>query len=115
MYCNHFHRLQYRAGGIERKRNLPASLRVIGDHAFQDSSLGKGIDSVYMPEGLEAIGEGAFENCKFWRVMFEGEVNPIIGKRAFADNPDMWAVYVPNGDCMIAEDAFAGCGRSRHR
>ncbi len=90
-------------------KKLPASLRIIGDHAFQDSSLGRGIDIVYMLEGLEAIGEGAFENCDFWRVVFEGEVNPVIGKRAFADNPDMWAVYVPNGDCVIAEDAFAGC------
>ena len=32
-----------------------------------------------------------------------------IGDRAIADNEELWGVYIENADCVIGEDAFAGC------
>ncbi|MDE6847183.1 MAG: leucine-rich repeat domain-containing protein [Lachnospiraceae bacterium] len=82
-------------------------VREIGDRAFQDEYLE--IENMHIPEEIERIGESAFENCGLRRVIFEGEMSPVIGKRAFADNPHLWAVCVPKGNCVIAEDAFADC------
>lgn len=45
-----------------------------------------GVSSVTLPEQIQRIGEGAF-----------------------ADNEELWKVYVPNADCVIGENAFAGC------
>lgn len=89
------------------EKKLPETLRKIGDCAFQDAYFGQ--ELLCIPKGVEWIGESAFENCGLRRVEFEGEESPAISKRAFADNELLWAVYVPTGDCSIADDAFVGC------
>ena len=33
----------------------------------------------------------------------------VIGERAFANNKELWGVSIANTDCVIGEDAFAGC------
>lgn len=75
-----------------------------------------GGDLLYIPAQIEGIpvkeiGEGAFENCGVSRVEFaEGTGETLyIRKNAFANNKDLWAVYIPNEDCVIEEGAFAQC------
>ncbi|MDE6926768.1 MAG: leucine-rich repeat domain-containing protein [Acetatifactor sp.] len=97
---------------------LPESLRLIGDRAFAHT----GISRIDFPitwdhmlgassfsGRLERIGDGAFEGCGLEEVEFFGKEALAIGARAFADNENLWAVYVPTADCLIGEDAFAGC------
>lgn len=86
---------------------LPQHLRIVGDRAFLNTKLRE--QEIIFPGEIEQIGEQAFENCGISRAEFPGEQDPMIGRRAFANNKSMWAVYLPTSDCLIGEEAFAGC------
>lgn len=97
---------------------LPESIRIIGERAFLNTGISwisfpvtwhYGLGASIFPEGLEQIGDSAFEGCKLEKLEFFGREAVVIGERAFADNQDLRAVYVPTVDCVIGKDAFAGC------
>lgn len=97
---------------------LPESIRIIGERAFYHTGISRidfpitgdyTLGASTFPEGLERIGASAFEGCGLELAEFFGKDAPVIGERAFADNENLWAVYVPTVDCVIGADAFAGC------
>ena len=58
---------------------------------------------------VKEIGANAFSGGEAWCVTLPKQIR-AIGDRAFADNEELWGVYIENVDCVIGEDAFAGCG-----
>ena len=76
--------------------HLPEHLRIAGDRAFLHTKLST--EELTFSGEMEQIGEEAFADCGITRVTFDGGQNPSIGKRAFADNEFLWAVYLPKSD-----------------
>lgn len=89
--------------------HLPRHLKRVGDRAFFNTKMR--VQEITFSEEIEQIGESAFENCGITRVKFPGEHTPVIGRRAFAENEALWAVDFPTDDCIIGEEAFAGCAQ----
>lgn len=72
-----------------------------------------GPENLRIPEEIDGmpvkeIGAEAFCNIGVEKVVFPSQLS-LIGERAFADNSLLQSIYVPNADCVIGEDAFAGC------
>lgn len=64
--------------------------------------------TVFVPEGVEDIGEGAFEGSDVIEVTLpEGLIK--IGKRAFADCESLEKINFPSTLRIISDDAFSGC------
>ena len=57
---------------------------------------------------VKEIGANAFSGGGAWCITLPEQIR-AIGDRAFADNEELWGVYIENADCVIGEDAFAGC------
>ncbi len=108
---------------------LPASLREIGDRAFDDC---RSLRTVALPEGLERIGERAFEGCgaleeldlpaslretgewAFYnsglrRVGFADGCRASLGGCAFWNCGRLERVTVPGG-VRLSRNAFRDCG-----
>ena len=85
---------------------LPQSLRKIGDFAFTMSVYG----SLTLPEGLQEIGEDAFEACQITgELQIPGTVQRI-GRYAFLDCAELECVVLEEGAGEICAEAFARCG-----
>ena len=59
---------------------------------------------------VKEIAADAFSGNNALNVTLPEQIR-VIGDRAFADNKNLGVVCVPNADCVIGEDAFAGCGK----
>ena len=57
---------------------------------------------------VKEIGANAFSGGGAWCVTLPTQIR-AIGDRAFADNEELWGVFIPNTDCVIGEDVFEGC------
>ena len=57
---------------------------------------------------VKEIAANAFSGGGAWSITLPEQIR-AIGDRAFADNEELWGVYIENADCVIGEDAFAGC------
>lgn len=57
---------------------------------------------------VREIGARAFTGLKFWAIILPETVE-IIGEGAFQENERLYKVLFPNMACVIGEDAFAGC------
>lgn len=57
---------------------------------------------------VKEIAADAFSGGEAWCVTLPEQIR-AIGDRAFADNEELWGVYIENVDCVIGEDAFTGC------
>lgn len=88
-----------------------APVREIAPYAFRDMDLG--YESLYLPSCLTLAGEGCFENCGLYDVIFEKDDSsgkaPVIGDRAFADNENLYGVYLNAADTVLGKDVFDGC------
>ncbi len=64
--------------------------------------------SITVPDGVEAISAGAFEDCAAMDITLpEGLI--LIGKRAFADALNLESINIPSTVKTIGREAFAGC------
>ena len=64
--------------------------------------------TVFVPEGVEDICEGAFEGSDVIEVTLpEGLIK--IGKRAFADCESLEKINFPSTLRIISDEAFSGC------
>jgi len=112
--------------------NFPASLKIIGEHAFGSSGLKKIIFKkealievigeyicyqckelkvVVLPASVKKIGEGAFAGASLEKVIFrKGTDLETIGYAAFARNENLKTITIPLG-VEIEERAFdeTGC------
>ena len=88
---------------------LPQSLRRIGNFAFTLSVYG----SLTLPEGLQEIGEDAFEACQITgELRIPGTVQRI-GSCAFLDCAELESLVLAEGVKEIGSQAFARCGSLR--
>lgn len=99
--------------------------------AIQDSAFNRSrILSVYIPEGIEVIGHGAFHDCDsivtinlpstvrdfngaFIRMSNVKKISlpcvKVISTAAFVDNSSVESIIVPHGVERICRDAFVSC------
>lgn len=64
------------------------------------------IPDCVLPASLQRLEEEALQGCAFRCVLLQKGVT-AIGSRAFADSPNLFAVYIPASVTDIAADAFA--------
>ena len=57
---------------------------------------------------VKEIATDAFSGNNALNVTLPEQIR-LIGDRAFADNEELWGVFIPNTDCVIGEDVFEGC------
>lgn len=84
-----------------KKLTLPSTLRVLPREAFDNC---KTLAEVRFAEGLEEIGEEAFENCAVKQLSLPASLRSI-GRRAFTYNP-FKELTIPAGVERIGEAAF---------
>lgn len=88
------------------------TVREIAPYAFQNTDLG--YEYLQLPSGLAVIGEHCFENCGLYDVIFERKTDRrklVIGDRAFADNENLFGVYLNTANTFLGEEVFAGCAK----
>ena len=85
---------------------FPASLKTVGDYAFEDNT---GMTSVTVPAAWETVSEGVFSGCRGLTSVTLEEGITAIGKYAFIDAQRLTAVTVPDSVTTMDEGAFAGC------
>ena len=85
---------------------LPQSLKKIGNFAFTLSVYG----NLTLPDGLQEIGEDAFEACRITgELRIPGTVQRI-GSFAFLDCDELESLVLAEGVKEIGSQAFARCG-----
>ncbi|MDE6017871.1 MAG: leucine-rich repeat protein, partial [Muribaculaceae bacterium] len=89
---------------------IPKDIRNIGDYAFRMSTL----TGVYIPDTIEEIGEGAFENClllekiEFCYHSLRPQLKNI-GSGAFIHCESLQEIVLPEGLELIGTQAFSYC------
>lgn len=106
----------------EHNIKIPAGVREIGPNAFyecgkriviDDDEIAydrSGIWGVQLPEGLEVIGESAFEDFGFETIDIPDSVTRI-DRYAFCGCDQLKAVKIPKGVKIIPSGVFAGCSK----
>ena len=84
---------------------LPNSLLIIGEEAFNDSSL----KSVNIPESVYVIGEYAFSGTEIDSIIIPRSIQ-TIGQGAFSCT-EITSVTIPKNVKNIPKDLFAFCGK----
>ena len=84
---------------------LQAGLRKIGQDAFYLS----GLKWISLPDTLEELGQGCFQDTNLTSVKIPGGIG-VIPEDAFADNSSLETVWLHEGICQIKSGAFKNCG-----
>ena len=84
---------------------IPPSLKHLQRYTFTKSS----IASISLPEGIESIGESAFNNCFDLKKVYLPNTLTEIGIKAFKYCSDLEEIYLPDSLTKIDTEAFAGC------
>lgn len=91
--------------GVKSSMEFPASLKIIGPHAFERN----GLDIINLPENLESLGEYAFYKSKLVStVTFDNKLRRIPSF-AFAESPKLASLTLGNNVEVIGNHAFAEC------
>ncbi|MCM1381916.1 MAG: leucine-rich repeat domain-containing protein, partial [Muribaculaceae bacterium] len=85
---------------------LPSTLKEIGDNSLGGTALRE----ITLPEGLECIGEHAFETCENLTAVYMPDSLKTIGGYAFRDCFALASIEIPNGVETIGDYAFHMCG-----
>ena len=85
---------------------VPDGVRRIGEGAFRDSIL---LEKVILPEGLEEIGNRAFEYCYLQDIVFPDSLL-VIGDYAFNCGISQTDLVLPDSVRTIGKHAFSSCG-----
>ncbi|MGN1403077.1 MAG: leucine-rich repeat domain-containing protein [Ruminococcus sp.] len=98
--------------GSDTALNVPATIdgyvvSAIDNHAFEANW---DITSVTLPNGLTAIGEGAFMDCGSLTTVTIPETVSRIDRAAFAGCSMLTAISLPETVSVVMEEAFTGCG-----
>ncbi len=110
-----------------RNLTIPETVKIIGDNAFEESSLlsvsilgcdlmgeyvfgnNTSLESVYVGPNVEAVGDSAFESCsKLKSVVLEDGITEI-GSQAFYRCSALKAITIPSSVESIGEMAFYDC------
>ncbi len=106
---------------------LPASVKIIDDHAFYNSNLKsinldhvesigrtafyycKQLDGITLSDGLRKIGVGAFYGCETLSEIYIPDSVTYIGEQAFGFCEAMTSVRLPAGLTSIERSVFNNC------
>ena len=108
---------------------IPSSVKVIGDHAFEDcdslanvtipdgvTTIGdkafwwcENLTKLVIPSSVKTIGEYAFELCENLTTVTMKSGVISIGKGAFAHCNGLTNINIPNSVTKIGKEAFEGC------
>ncbi|MBR4765608.1 MAG: leucine-rich repeat domain-containing protein, partial [Clostridia bacterium] len=84
---------------------IPYSVTDIGSYTFANTNL----KSIIIPERVESIGDGCFENCsKLETVVINGNVF-LIGDNAFGGCDKIREIYIADSVKDIGRTSFSGC------
>ncbi|MDE6392076.1 MAG: leucine-rich repeat domain-containing protein [Muribaculaceae bacterium] len=86
--------ISYPVANMVTEYATPSTTRVIKDNSMRNNSL---LTSVTLNEGLEVIGVGAFNVCRFTEITIPASVVEI-GQRAFTSNPLLAEFKVEEGN-----------------
>jgi len=98
-------RRAFMGSGLTRV-NLPASMRSIGEGAFEDTV---SLTQLTLPAGLLEIGPWAFSGTRIARISVPASVTHI-GANAFSNNPSLWDAHFQHNDgaaVSVAANAFS--------
>lgn len=88
---------------LEFNENLKS---IMGDAFLACNNLTK----VKFNGNINLIGASSFSSCSLETIEFKGEYDDlVIGNRAFANNPNLKKVYLPEGTVEIGAEAFMEC------
>lgn len=84
------------------------NLKFIGGCSFDGC---RDLTKIVFKDNLNLIGASSFSHCDSLEMLeFKGEYDDlIIGSRAFAYNPNLKKVYLPEGTVEIDSEAFLNC------
>ena len=91
--------------GIKGNFEVPAFLKEIPSGLCRDCT---GITSITIPDGIEVIGDAAFQNTGITSIVIPGGVRKI-GKQAIYGCENLTTITMKNGLETIGDFAFAGC------
>lgn len=86
--------ISYPIGRPVTEYATPATTRVIKDNSMRNNNF---MTSITLNEGLEEIGVGAFNVCRFASITIPASVT-TIGERAFASNPNLKEFNIEEGN-----------------
>ena len=86
---------------------IPEGVTAIGNGAFHDAS---GLTSVVIPSTVTQIGSEAFAGCSEIKKLSMASGVKVIGGRAFSGCRNLTEVTVPEGTEQLGYGAFYGCG-----
>ncbi len=96
---------KYPSGKSESSFDIPSSVKIIEDYAFSNAST----ENITMPDGLEAIRTGAFDDCKgLLSIEIPQTVNEI-GMFAFQNCAKITNVIIPDQVKELKSFAFGYC------
>lgn len=87
--------------------SLPEGLERIGDYAFQDCAT----SAFNIPSSVTEIGEGAFTNCDYITDIVIPEGVKAIKSYTFSNCDRLTSVTLPDGVESIGDDAFYSCDK----
>ncbi len=94
---------------------LPSSVQTCGENSFTGTALGQSIQPNFViPENYNSelvIEEEAFSGIAAYYVFVPASVSRI-SSGTFVGCTELRFIYFSNPDCIIADDAFSGCGSS---
>lgn len=96
----------YPAGKMDTQYEIPQSVSVIGNYAFEDCFH---LKEITIPDGVTSIGEKAFSNCEQLRSIAIPDSVTSIGTAAFESCNSLVTASVGNGVTSIPERMFSGC------
>ena len=82
---------------------IPEKVKELPDYLFAG-----GVTSIQLPDSLEIIGEEAFQNCSFEEITIPNKVN-TIKKFAFSGCKNLKKINIPNSVKTIEQYAFNSC------
>ena len=105
LYDAEFSVLIYCIGSRAGTLTVPESIREIGERAINCGAL----TEIALPEGLERIGNGAFEDCYNLKKIEIPSTVREIGSYAFAWNKALTEVTIPDGVTELRYNIFFDC------
>ena len=88
-----------------REISLPSTLKMIGESAFDDSSL----ERIEMPDSVTVLGKYVFSGCGNLSYVKLSAGLKAIPYRAFDDCSFLSSIIIPKGVTSIGASAFSGC------
>ena len=90
---------------------IPDGVTAIGDGAFyrDDYYTWYELTSVKIPEGVKSIGKNAFSQCNRLKSVTIPSSVTSIGGGAFSDCSSLTSITIPSGVKTIENDTFSGC------